>query len=60
VAALQKLTGQMTDPIRIGHVVNISANVVVPRGPGMGSHVAPSHQTCGELKMFWGPWVLNP
>jgi hypothetical protein len=36
------------------------ANVVVPCGPGMGCHVAPSHQLSGNLKFFGGPWVLNP
>jgi hypothetical protein len=33
----------------------------MPRGPGMGNHVAPSQQLCGKFqKCFGGPWVLNP
>jgi hypothetical protein len=42
----------MIDPIRIRHVVNIWVNVVVPHGPGMGSHMAPSHHSKWQVSKF--------
>jgi hypothetical protein len=42
-------------------LVNIQANVVVPHGSSMGSHVEPNQRLNGKLqKSFGGPWVLNP
>jgi hypothetical protein len=35
----------------------IVVNGLVPRGPGMGCHVAPCF---GCLKFLWSPWDSNP
>jgi len=48
----------MADPIRVGHVAR--ENEMVPRGPGMGSHVAPSQHFIWKVPNFFGLMGFEP
>jgi hypothetical protein len=58
----RQVTGQMMHTWTNGRVtlVNFRTNVVVPRGPGMGSHVAPSQQLCGKFQNVLGSMGFEP
>jgi hypothetical protein len=62
VTSGKQLIGQMwmADPLRTGHMATLLANVEVPRGPGMGSHVAPSQGRMESVKNVWGSMGFEP
>jgi hypothetical protein len=58
----QPVTRKMMQTWTNGSVtlVKFQANVVVPRGPGMGTRGTQSAVVWQVLKVFGSPWVLNP